>query len=82
MRKNKEADKAYQAKYYQENKDRLTKTTSAEVKNRYASKKYSRISAGCIPKEKGELFKAKVKANGDSISKVIEKAIDEYLSEG
>ena len=54
--------------------------TSNAVKDRWKKKNYESVQATAIPKEKGILFKQLVKQNGDSISKIVEAAIDEYIS--
>ena len=54
--------------------------TSAAVKSKYNKRVYAVVTAGAIPKEKGELFKELVRRNGDSINKVVEAAIDSYIS--
>ena len=53
--------------------------TSSAVKRRYNSKAYTVITA-YVPKELGEAFKAKCKADGISQASIVKKAIEEYLT--
>ena len=79
-RKDKEADREYQARYYREHKDERKRTTSTAVKNRYNKKTYTQISVS-VKKDIAERYKAKCKADGITISEPLHKAINAYIGE-
>ena len=79
-RKDKEADREYQARYYKEHKAEKKRTTSSAVKNRYNKKTYTQISVS-VKKDIAERYKAKCKADGITISEPLHKAINAYLGE-
>ncbi|MBQ2175326.1 MAG: hypothetical protein II453_09765 [Alphaproteobacteria bacterium] len=79
-RKDKEADREYQARYYREHKDEKKRTTSTAVKNRYNKKTYTQISVS-VKKDIAERYKAKCKADGITISEPLHKAINAYIGE-
>lgn len=79
-RKDKEADREYQARYYREHKDEKKRTTSTAVKNRYNKKTYTQISVS-VKKDIAERYKAKCRADGITISEPLHKAINAYIGE-
>ena len=79
-RKDKEADREYQARYYREHKGEKKRTTSTAVKNRYNKKTYTQISVS-VKKDIAERYKAKCKADGITISEPLHKAINAYIGE-
>lgn len=77
-RKNKEAEKEYQAEYYQENKGKRKTHTSSAVKRKYNEKTYDTVRA-MLPTELVQQFKAKCEREGKSQASIIKAAIEAYL---
>lgn len=77
MRKDPEAYKAYQAEYYQRNKERLN-----EYKRKYHKdvhlKNYKDLHF-YLAKDLAEEFEAKLKEEGLTMTEIIVKAIEKYV---
>lgn len=80
--KNKEDTKAYNAKYYQEHKDKRKTHTSTEVTQRYQKKVYKKYSIAfrkvedrdCIDAIENEI--AKGSTTSEAVKKIIRKSLN------
>lgn len=74
-RKDKGAEKEYQAEYYQKNKGKRKTHTSSEVTSRYQKKVYEKYSFVLRKDEDGDLIEMieQEKANGLGTSEAIKK---------